>query len=165
MPIRFVDQQQNQERPELTAGTHKMKVHEVRDGQWPSGDAYVEVSCRVDDGNWLNAKLKPKRTDIARVFAACGLAKPTGEVFDEQAIVGCECSAVLKIRTYQTRDGREGQAYEIDRWIVPGGEAAASVPSSKPINFRPKGPAISTGKVAKPQASAVEADEVDGIPF
>jgi hypothetical protein len=164
MPIRFVDQQQNQERPELTAGTHKMKVHEVRDGQWPSGDAYVEVSCRVDDGNWLNTKLKPKRSDIARVFVACGLEKPTGDVFDEQAIVGCECSAVLKIRTYQTRDGREGQAYEIDRWISPGGgDAAGSAPAAKTINLRPKGPSITTGKAAKPQA--VVADEMDGIPF
>ena len=83
MPISFREQAPQPERASMTPGKHAMKVHDVREGTWPSGDAYVEVCCKVEDGNWLNARIKPTLLEIGRVYVACGLDRPTGDAFDE----------------------------------------------------------------------------------
>jgi hypothetical protein len=165
MPIQFEEDDAPQSLADLKPRTATVVLKRVEAYTSKAGKEYIKVSARTtDDGEWLNEYMQPRRSTVATLCAAVGVEMPQDLTLHEEALIGLECRVKLSVEP--AKDGYPAK-YRVEKWI-PATQAAApaaAVPGTKPLNFKPKGPAITTGKVAKPQASAVEAEEGEDIPF
>jgi hypothetical protein len=160
MPIQFHEDDSEVGGGDLTPRTATVKIRSVEEYHSKAGKVWIRVNARTtDDGEWLNEYLPPKRGTVVMLCASAGVEAPQDGTLNEELLAGCECRVKLKVEP--AKDGYPAK-YRVEKWL-PAGQPAQAVPGSKPLNFTPKGPAITTGKAAKPQA--VVADEMDGIPF
>lgn len=167
MPIQFHED----DSPEAGGGdlmprTATITIRRVEEYESKAGKTWIKVSARTnDDGEWVNEYMPPKRSTVVLLCASAGVDAPEGGELNEELLAGCECRVKLKVEP--AGNGYPAK-YRVEKWIKHGDAPAASAAApaakpSKPLNFNPKGPAISTGK-AKPQVAAVDSGENE-IPF